>query len=463
MDLLKFTGAMLSGLALTILTSCGGSQQPQQQGQAPEIAVMTIGTGNSELNRSYPATIKGKSDIEIRPQVSGFITQVHVDEGQRVSKGQVLFTLDQVQFKAAVDQAQAAVSSAKGAITQTQAAVDQAQAAVTVAETAVSTAQLTANNKKTLYDKNIISKYEWDLAENALSQAKANLNQAKAALGQAKAAHDQAKAGLSQAEAALVSAKKNLSYTVITAPSDGIIGSIPNRVGALASPSMQQPLTTVSDNTGIYAYFDLNEKDIIAMTQNGKISLEQAIASMPQVNLRLADGSMYGCSGKVATVSGVINASTGSATVRALFDNPAGMLRSGSTGTILIPYIEADAIIIPQKATFEIQDRKYVYTVNDSNKTVTTPITVFDINNGQDYIVTTGLKAGDRIVIEGVGTSVKDGMAIKPKNTSAPAAQPTQSPKGQESKGNATQTDSTQTAKADSKEGAVKKDSTSKK
>ena len=122
MDLLKFTGAMLSGLALTILTSCGGSQQPQQQGQAPEIAVMTIGTGNSELNRSYPATIKGKSDIEIRPQVSGFITQVHVDEGQRVSKGQVLFTLDQVQFKAAVDQAQAAVSSAKGAITQTQAA-----------------------------------------------------------------------------------------------------------------------------------------------------------------------------------------------------------------------------------------------------------------------------------------------------------------------------------------------------
>ncbi len=427
-DLLKSTGAILSGLALTILSSCGGEQQPQQQGQAPEIAVMTVGVGNSELNRSYPATIKGKADIEIRPQVSGFITHVHVDEGQRVSKGQVLFTLDQVQFKAAVDQAQAAVSSAKGAISQTQAAVDQAQAAVNVAETAVATAQLTANNKKTLYDKNIISKYEWELAENTLSQAKANLNQAKAGLNQAKAAHSQAKAGLAQAEASLVSAKKNLSYTVVTAPSNGVIGSIPNRVGALASPSMQQPLTTVSDNTGVYVYFALNEKDIISMTKNGSISLEQAIASMPRVQLRLADGSMYGCTGEVATVSGVIDASTGSATVRALFDNPAGMLRSGSTGTVLIPYIENDAIIIPQKATFEIQDRKFVYTLNDSNKTVSTPITVFEINNGQEYRVTSGLKAGDRIVTEGIGTTVKEGMVIKPKVVSAPTPQESQAP-----------------------------------
>lgn len=436
MDLFKSTGAVLSGLVLTVLSSCGGEQQAQQQGQAPELAVMTVGVGDSELNRSYPATIKGKADIDIRPQVSGFITRVHVDEGQRVSKGQTLFTLDQVQFKAAVAQAQAAVN-------QTNAAIAQAQAALNVAETAVATAQLTANNKKTLYEKNIISKYEWDLAENSLAQAKANLNQAKAGISQAKAAHEQAKASL-------VSAKKNLSYTVVTAPSNGVVGSIPNRVGALASPSMQLPLTTVSDNTSVYVYFALNEKDIIAMTKNGAISLEQAIASMPRVNLRLADGSIYGCTGEVATVSGVIDASTGSATVRALFDNPAGMLRSGSTGTVLIPYVENDAIIIPQKATFEIQDRKFVYTLNDSNKTVSTPITVFEINDGQEYRVTSGLKAGDRIVTEGIGTTVKEGMVIKPK-TAAPVKQPAQSAQQAPAKADSTKVDST------------KKDSTAKK
>ena len=436
MDLFKSTGAVLSGLVLTVLSSCGGEQQAQQQGQAPELAVMTVGVGDSELNRSYPATIKGKADIDIRPQVSGFITRVHVDEGQRVSKGQTLFTLDQVQFKAAVDQAKAAVN-------QTNAAIAQAQAALNVAETAVATAQLTANNKKTLYEKNIISKYEWDLAENSLAQAKANLKQAQAGISQAKAAHEQAKASL-------VSAKKNLSYTVVTAPSNGVVGSIPNRVGALASPSMQLPLTTVSDNTSVYVYFALNEKDIIAMTKNGAISLEQAIASMPRVNLRLADGSIYGCTGEVATVSGVIDASTGSATVRALFDNPAGMLRSGSTGTVLIPYVENDAIIIPQKATFEIQDRKFVYTLNDSNKTVSTPITVFEINDGQEYRVTSGLKAGDRIVTEGIGTTVKEGMVIKPK-TAAPVKQPAQSAQQAPAKADSTKVDST------------KKDSTAKK
>lgn len=450
MDLFKSTGAVLSGLVLTVLSSCGGEQQAQQQGQAPELAVMTVGVGNSELNRSYPATIKGKADIDIRPQVSGFITRVHVDEGQRVSKGQTLFTLDQVQFKAAVDQAKGAVSSAESAIKQTKAAMEQASAAVKVAETAVATAQLTANNKKMLYDKNIISKYEWELAENTLAQAQANLNQAKAGYEQAKASNEQAKAGLEQAKASLTSAQKNLSYTVVTAPSNGVVGSIPNRVGALASPSMQLPLTTVSDNTSVYVYFALNEKDIIAMTKNGAISLEQAIASMPRVNLRLADGSIYGCTGEVATVSGVIDASTGSATVRALFDNPAGMLRSGSTGTVLIPYVENDAIIIPQKATFEIQDRKFVYTLNDSNKTVSTPITVFEINDGQEYRVTSGLKAGDRIVTEGIGTTVKEGMVIKPK-TAAPVKQPAQSAQQAPAKADSTKVDST------------KKDSTAKK
>ena len=363
--------ALASVFSLSAMTSCGGENE-QQQVQAPEIATITVTTANSELQRSYPVIIKGKADIDIRPQVTGFITQVHVDEGQKVRKGQVLFTLDQVQY---------------------QAAVDQANAAVTVAETAVATAQLTANNKKSLFEKNIISEYEYKLAENSLAQAEAQLAQAKATL---------------------VNAQKNMSYTVVTAPSNGVVGTIPNRVGALASPSMAQPLTTVSDNNQVYAYFSLNEKEILGMTNNGSQSLDEAIKSMPAVKLRLADGSIYGVEGRVATVSGVIDNTTGSASVRALFDNPAGMLRSGSTGSILIPYVESNAIIIPQKATFEIQDRKYVYIVDETNKTVSTVITVFEINDGKEYIVTSGLKAGDRLVVEGVGTSVKDGMAITP-------------------------------------------------
>ncbi len=358
-------------ITLSALASCGGKQQPQQA-PAPEIATITVATGNSELNRTYPATIKGKADIDIRPQVTGFITKVHVDEGQKVRKGQLLFTLDQVQY---------------------QAAVDQAQAAVKVAETAVATAQLTTNNKKSLFEKNIISEYEYKLSENSLAQAEAQL---------------------AQANANLVNARKNLSYTMVTAPSNGVVGSIPNRVGALASPSMAQPLTTVSDNSQIYAYFSLTEKDILRLTNNGAISLDEAIAAMPAVKLRLADGNLYGLSGKIATVSGVIDQNTGAASVRAAFDNPAGMLRSGSTGAVVIPYTENDVVIIPQKATFEIQDKKYVYLVNDSNKTESYPIEVFEINDGLEYIVTNGLKAGDKIVIEGVGTTVKDGLTIKP-------------------------------------------------
>lgn len=361
------------------VVSCGGQQQ-QMQMSAPEIATMTVAYGQSDLLSDYPATIKGRTDIEIRPQVSGFITKVHVDEGQRVHRGQVLFTLDQVQFKAAVDAAAASVK---------------------VAESAVSTAQLTANNKRQLYDRNIISEYEWQMAANDLAQAKATLLSAKANL---------------------VSAQKNLKYTVVTAPSDGVIGSISNREGYLASPSMVQPLTTVSDNSEVYAYFSLNEKDLLELTHEGNTTLEQAIASMPPVQLRLADGSIYPEKGKVATVSGVIDNSTGAANVRALFANKNGMLRSGSTGAVLIPHDSDSALLIPQKATFELQDRRYVYVLGDSNKVKQTYIEVSPVNNGQQFVVTSGLKPGDRIAVEGVGTTVKDGMVISPVDAATKAA-----------------------------------------
>lgn len=369
---------MSLAVAALSLHSCGSKQQAPQA-TAPSLAVLTVQNTDSELNHNYPATIKGKTDIAIRPQVTGFITKVHVDEGQAVHKGQVLFTIDQVQYQAAVDQAEAAVNSAK---------------------TAVATAQLTEGNKRHLLDKNIISEYEWQMAANQLSQAKAQL---------------------SQAQAALTNARKNLAYTTVTAPSDGVVGTIPNREGSLASPSSAQPLTTVSDNSDVYAYFSLNEKDILELTDGGTKSLNEAIAAMPPVKLTLANGTKYPLEGKVATVSGVIDNTTGSASVRAIFDNPSGMLRSGNTAQISIPVSVRDAIIIPQKATFELQDLKYVFTLNDSNITVTTPIKILPVNNGKEYVVTEGLKPGDRIVIEGVGTSVRGDMPVNPVDHAAKA------------------------------------------
>ena len=373
-------GLAAAGAALA-LGSCGGKQQAPAQ-QAPQVAVMTVETGTSDLSSSYPAIIKGKTDIDIRPQVTGFITKVHVDEGQRVRKGQTLFTLDQVQFQAAVEQAEASLNSAKAA---------------------VNTAAITEKNKRMLFDKNIISETGWQLPANQLAQAKA---------------------AQAQAQAALTNARKNLAYTVVTAPSDGVVGTIPNREGSLASPSSAVPLTTVSDNSQIYAYFSLNEKDLLDLTDGGKYSIDSRIGQMPAVKLQLADGSMYGIEGKVSTVSGVINNSTGAASVRALFDNPSGMLRSGNTGNVVIPQHNDSVIVIPQKASFEIQGLRYVYVLNDSNITQTRPVQVLDISNGKDFVVLGGLTPGERIVTEGVGTVVRDGMPVQPKTAEAAAAAP---------------------------------------
>ena len=378
---MKLISSCLGGLAIMaaagMLSGCSGKQQQQGQMPAPGIAVMTVTPQETDLQTTFPATIKGKTDIDIRPQVTGFITKVHVDEGQRVRKGQVLFTLDQVQFNAAVDQARAAVNSA---------------------QTAVNTAQMTADSKKTLREKNIISEYEYQLCLNQLSQAKAQLANAKASL---------------------VTAQKNLAYTTVTSPSDGVVGTIPNREGSLASPSSVQPLTTVSDNSQVYAYFSLTEKDLLGLVGDGERTMDAAIKNMPAVKLRLNDGSLYPLEGKVATVSGVIDNNTGASSVRALFNNPNGVLRSGGTGQVVMPNVKNDALLIPQKATFELQDRRFVYVVNDSNKVVATPIAIEAVNDGKSFVVTQGLKPGDRIAVEGVGTKLQDGMTINPTDPAA--------------------------------------------
>lgn len=368
------------GLGVGLLSSCGGKNQAAMPTSAPEIAVMTVEPSDVDFQSSFPATIKGKTDIAIRPQVTGFITRVHVDEGQTVRQGQPLFTIDQVQFQAAVDQAEANVNSAR---------------------TAVSTAEITEQNKKQLLEKNIISQTEWQLAANQLAQARA---------------------ALSQAEAALVTARKNLSYTVVTAPSVGVVGTIPSREGSLASPS-GAPLTTISDNSEVYAYFSMNERDLLELTGENGASLESSINSLPAVKLQLADGSIYPVEGRVATVSGVIDNATGAASARALFDNPGGRLRSGNTAQVLIPRENRGVITVPQRATYEVQDLRYVYTLNDSNIAVSTRITVAPYSDGQTFVVTSGLNPGDRVITEGVGTSVRAGAAYTPRSAAPAAAQ----------------------------------------
>lgn len=360
-----------------LLSSCGKKDESAQQAQAPQLQVLTVEQGDATLYKSLPATLKGKTDVDIRPQVSGNITAVHVEEGQHVRKGQVLFTLDQVPYQAAVDQALSAVNSAK---------------------TAVATSEINVSNQKALYERNIIPQTQYQVAENQLAQAKAQL---------------------AQAQAALTSARNQLSYTVVKAPSDGVVGAIPYRVGALASPSMMTPLTTVSDNSEVYAYIALNQNDLLGMTDGGTRSLESAVKDIPNLKLVLSNGTEYPLEGRIESVSGLVDNATGAASVRVLFPNPSGMLRSGYTGQVLIPVQANNSILIPQKSTYEMQDMRYVFTLNDSNITVPTRIEVMELNDGKSFVVTEGLKPGDRIVTEGIGTTVRAGMPVQPVDAKA--------------------------------------------
>lgn len=381
---IKVNGLLLPAMAMAIvLPSCKGKQEMQPQ--APELAVLTVSEENTTLESGMPTTLEGENDVEIRPQIQGFLTKVCVEEGQKVVKGQTLFIIDQVQLQAAVDAAQAAVDAAKSS--------------VAVAQANVNTAKTNMNNNKMLLDKNIISQPAYQTSADAYNAAVAQLNASKSQIG--------------QAMANLTSAKKNLSFSVVTAPAAGVVGKIDFREGSLVSP--QSLLTVLSNNSEMRATFALNEKDILALTDNGKRSLQEAISKMPQVSLVLANGERYQYPGKIISISGVIDPSTGSATAKALFPNPQGMLHSGNTGQVLIPQARDNSIVIPQSATYEMQDLKFVYVVNDSNKVKSRAIQVADENDGQHYFVIDGLKPGERIVTEGVGISVKDDMIITPK------------------------------------------------
>lgn len=355
--------------SVLLLSGCG-KKGVDMSGGTPECAVKALQPATVDLKSSYPATIKGKQDVEIRPQVSGFITKVCVDEGSTVRKGQVLFVVDPTQYEAALRSAKAAVANA---------------------EAAESTQRITVSNKRELNKKSIISDYDLSIAENSLASAQAQLASAKAQL---------------------TTASQNMSFTSVKSPSDGIVNSIPYRLGSLVSPSISTPLTVVSDINEMFVYASLTEKELLALVRKDG-SQASAVETYPEVELLLSDGTVYGEKGKIATISGVINQNTGAVSLRATFPNQGHLLRSGGMGNLVIPFHLENSLVVPQNATTEIQDKKFVYVLQPDNTVKMTEITVMGLNNGQEFVVTSGLKLDDKIVLENVN-SLKDGQTIKP-------------------------------------------------
>lgn len=351
---------MFAAVAAT-LVSCGGGGGRPQFGDN-EYPVATVGTSSADMQSTYPATIKGVQDVEIRPKATGFITQVNVKEGQTVGAGQVLFVIDNETAQQQVRQAQAAVNTA---------------------QQQCNTAKLTYENSQKLHESRVIGDFELQTSQNS---------------------YEVAQAQLAQAQAALASAKEQLSYCYVKSPASGVVGTLPFKKGALVSAS--NVLTTVSNNSSMEVYFSVTEKAAMQLQAAG-------LQSLPSVKLLLADGSTYDHEGKVTKMSGVIDQATGSVQLIALFQNPQRILKSGGSGTIVIPRQTTDAIVIPQSCVSEVQNKKFIFLLGSDNKVKYTEIKVDPQDDGNNYIVTEGLKAGDKYVTNGV-TKLTDGMEIKP-------------------------------------------------
>ena len=351
---------MIAAVAATLVACGGGGGRPNFGDN--EYPVVTVGTSNADMKSTFPATIKGVQDVEIRPKVQGFLVQINVKEGQTVSAGQTLFVIDNVTYQAQVRQAQAAVNTA---------------------QQQVNTAQLTYDNSTQLHANKVIGDYELQTSKNTLESAKAQL---------------------AQAQAALASAKETLSFCYVKSPANGVVGTLPFKKGALVSGS--NSLTTVANISSMDVYFSITEKDAMILSQKG-------LNSLPAVKLQLADGSIYSHEGKVSRMSGVIDAATGSVQLIASFPNPEKQLKSGATGNVIIPRQNQSAIVIPQSCVLEVQNKKFVYLLGEGNKVKYTEIKVDPQNDGNNYVVTEGLKAGDKYVTNGIA-KLKDDMEIVP-------------------------------------------------
>tara|TARA_R110002020_G_scaffold303939_2_gene519394 strand:- start:11188 stop:12327 length:1140 start_codon:yes stop_codon:yes gene_type:complete len=347
--------------ALFTLASCGDGDNSAQQAQAAPQAlpfpVIEIPTQSVTAYKTYPASIEGIVNSEVRAKVSGYITDVLIDEGQKVKKGQTLFKLE------------------------TQSLTQEANAA----QANVNAAQVEVNKLKPLVEKNIISEVQLETAKAQLAQARSGYNSIAA----------------------------NIDYANIKSPVDGFVGSIRLRKGSLISPQDQQPLTTVSDISKVYAYFSMNEKEYLDFIQNTEgENIEDKIKNLPKVKLLLANNTFYDQEGTIETINSMVNNNTGSVSFRAVFDNPNRILSNGNSGKIQIPQNYTDAVVIPQQSTYEQQGSTYVYKVGADNTAISTKITIStEVDNL--YVVSSGVEKGDRIVATGVG-KLRSNAQIQP-------------------------------------------------
>lgn len=345
----------------------------QQGGQPQEYNVMEVSPQPASIFTDYPATLQGKEVVEIRPRVEGYLEELYVDEGASVKQGQRLFRVSSPQYEQELRSAEAGINTAQADI---------------------KAAELTVAKTKPLVEQDIISKYDLESAEYTL-QAK--------------------KAALAQARATLANARANVGYTIVTSPADGIIGAIPYKKGSLVSGTSTSPLTTLSADQNVYAYFALDEKQLLTFNRTFKgNTIQDKLKQLPAVQLILADGTLYNESGKIETASGILTTTTGSASFRATFTNPEALLKSGGSAALRIARNIDSALLIPQSATYELQDKRLIYVLDNNNKVHSKAVTTTPTNDGQYFIVNDGLSAGDKIVLDGL-TSLKDSMAIQPR------------------------------------------------
>ncbi|NML37315.1 efflux RND transporter periplasmic adaptor subunit [Chitinophaga sp. G-6-1-13] len=360
-----------------VLNSCGSKLQHQTETSAlKEFPVLTVEVKNTSLYSDYPASIQGVQNIEIRPKVDGFIEKIYVDEGASVQKGQVLFKINAPQYEQEMRTAAAAIKSA---------------------EAEVGTARMQVEKVIPLVKEEIVSSYELETAKFILQTKEAALVQAKASL---------------------VNAHINIGYTTILSPVDGVIGGIPYKTGSLVTGSSLLPLTTVSAIKEVYAYFSVNEKQFLLFSEtHAGITLEDKLQKLAPVSLILPTGVKYKEKGRVTTVNGLINTETGAVSFRATFPNALGIIRSGGSAIVRMQQEIPNALLVPQKATYEMQGKRFVYKLDEKNTANSTAIEVVEGVPGDFFVVQNGLKAGDRIVASGIA-NLKDGIKIKATTTS---------------------------------------------
>ena len=371
--------AMLFCAIVGGLTSCS-IDMPKETNTSYK--TMTVENQDITVPVKFSAKMKGQSDVTITPQVTGQLLQIRVSEGQQVGRGQTLFVIDSRNAQHDVEAAQANLQAAQANL---QAAIAQENSA-----------KLEYESNKNLFDKKIVSSY---MLESSLNNYK-----------QAQAAVSQAKASITQAQSAVNRAKVNLGFCTITSPVSGVIGEIPVREGDQVSPASH--LTIVSGNNNMEAEFSLPESILeSAIAEGYDVNASEAIKHFPDVSFVMKNGTEYGHKGRITSATGMVNAMTGTLACKATFPNPEGNLYSGIQGSVVMPYEMQGVIVIPQNAVVKLQDKQLVYKVKADSTATAVAVTTEDPGNGKDFIVTSGLNVGDKIVTEGAN-NVQEGMKV---------------------------------------------------